>query len=111
MTARRTSHVDSRRSVAAVLLTAPITLYRWTAPLRQSRCRFYPSCSTYAVEALREHGALRGSWLAIRRLLRCHPWNLGGIDPVPPRECAHTPDEGPDDARSRTSGPGSPTRK
>lgn len=61
------------------------------SPLLGPRCRFYPSCSAYAVEALRTHGALRGSWLAGRRLLRCHPWNPGGLDPVPPT--------------SRTSGP------
>lgn len=54
------------------------------SPLLGPRCRFYPSCSSYAVEALRTHGALRGSWLAGRRLLRCHPWNPGGLDPVPP---------------------------
>jgi putative membrane protein insertion efficiency factor len=53
------------------------------SPLLGPRCRFYPSCSAYAVTALQRHGALRGSWLAIRRLLRCHPWNPGGIDHVP----------------------------
>ena len=111
MKSRHASDDEARRSVAATLLTAPITLYRWTAPLRQSRCRFYPSCSTYAVEALRTHGAVRGSWLGARRVLRCHPWNLGGIDPVPPRGHDHTSDGGPQDARSRTSGPGAPTRK
>lgn len=51
----------------------------WIPP----RCRFYPSCSAYAVTALRRHGALRGSWLAARRLGRCHPWNPGGVDHVP----------------------------
>ena len=54
------------------------------SPLLGPRCRFYPSCSAYAVEALTTHGALRGTWLAGRRLLRCHPWNPGGPDPVPP---------------------------
>lgn len=63
-----------------------IGVYRATGALRQPRCRFYPSCSTYAVGALRQHGALHGSWLAARRLLRCHPWNPGGIDPVPERQ-------------------------
>ena len=48
------------------------------------RCRFYPSCSCYAGEALRMHGALHGSWLAARRVLRCHPFHPGGFDPVPP---------------------------
>jgi uncharacterized protein len=56
----------------------------FVSPLLGPRCRFYPSCSAYAVEALTTHGALRGSWLATRRLLRCHPWNPGGPDPVPP---------------------------
>ncbi|MDF1586728.1 membrane protein insertion efficiency factor YidD [Rhodospirillales bacterium YIM 152171] len=48
-------------------------------------CRYVPSCSEYALEALAEHGALRGSWLALRRLARCHPWGGSGLDPVPPR--------------------------
>lgn len=54
------------------------------SPLLGPRCRFYPSCSAYAYQAVVAHGGLRGSWLAARRLLRCHPWNPGGIDPVPP---------------------------
>ena len=54
------------------------------SPLLGPRCRFYPSCSAYAIEAISTHGAARGSFLAVRRLLRCHPWNPGGIDPVPP---------------------------
>lgn len=69
----------------ARLLVLPIRLYQLViSPLLGPRCRFYPSCSAYAVEALTRHGALRGSWLALRRLLRCHPWNPGGVDPVPP---------------------------
>ncbi len=49
-------------------------------------CRFTPTCSSYAIDALREYGALRGSWMAIRRIGRCHPWHEGGHDPVPPKE-------------------------
>ncbi len=54
------------------------------SPMLGQNCRFYPSCSSYAIEALRTHGAARGSLLAARRVCRCHPWNAGGVDPVPP---------------------------
>ncbi|MES2319213.1 MAG: membrane protein insertion efficiency factor YidD [Pseudomonadota bacterium] len=54
------------------------------SPMLGQNCRFYPSCSNYAIEAIRTHGAGRGSWLAARRVCRCHPWNEGGADPVPP---------------------------
>ena len=68
------------------LLIAPIWLYqRLLSPLKPRTCRFHPTCSSYAIEALRVHGALRGSWLTVRRLLRCQPFCEGGWDPVPPR--------------------------
>ena len=54
------------------------------SPLLGQKCRFYPTCSNYAIEALRVHGAARGSLLAARRVCRCHPWNPGGVDFVPP---------------------------
>ena len=58
---------------------------RWVSPLLPPSCRFYPSCSAYAVEALQVHGLVRGIALTVWRLLRCAPWHPGGIDPVPPR--------------------------
>ena len=81
-----TSGSASSRSPLAWLVAGFIRLYRLTAPMRTARCRFYPSCSTYALDAVKVHGGLRGSWLAIRRLGRCHPWNAGGVDHVPPRK-------------------------
>ena len=61
-----------------------IRLYQWTlSPLLGPRCRFYPSCSRYAFEAVGRYGVWRGGWLAVRRVGRCHPWRPGGIDPVP----------------------------
>lgn len=53
------------------------------SPLLPASCRYHPSCSAYAVEALEKHGAIRGSWLAARRILRCNPFTAGGFDPVP----------------------------
>ena len=55
------------------------------SPLYGQVCRYHPSCSAYALDAVTEHGSVRGSWLAARRLARCHPWAAGGYDPVPPR--------------------------
>ncbi len=55
------------------------------SPLYGQVCRYHPSCSAYALEAVQVHGSIKGSWLAVRRLGRCHPWAAGGYDPVPPR--------------------------
>lgn len=66
------------------LLLALIAVYRYAiSPMLGRRCRFFPTCSEYAENALRKHGLGKGSWLALHRLCRCHPWNPGGYDPVP----------------------------
>lgn len=66
------------------VLLSLLAVYRYAiSPLLGSNCRFMPSCSEYAVEAIKQHGSLRGSWLSMRRVMRCHPWNPGGHDPVP----------------------------
>lgn len=72
------------RSLLVVPLLFLLRLYRYTlSPLLGPRCRFHPSCSEYAGEALQRHGLRSGLWLALRRLSRCHPWHPGGADPVP----------------------------
>lgn len=71
----------------ALPLIGLIRLYqRFISPMRPPTCRYYPSCSAYAVTALERYGPFRGSWLAGRRLLRCHPWTPGGVDHVPDRD-------------------------
>ncbi len=82
------------------LIITLVRLYqRLVSPLLAPRCRFYPSCSQYMIEAVQQHGSLRGTALGLRRLLRCHPLNPGGMDPVPGRDtenssphknCQHT---------------------
>lgn len=96
---------DETATLAARVLIVPIRGYqRFISPLFGPVCRFYPSCSHYAVEALQVHGALRGTWLAVRRLARCHPFHPGGLDPVPPRA--------PDAAvAGGTAGAGSPAEE
>jgi putative membrane protein insertion efficiency factor len=76
-------------------MTKSINLYQRLMVHRPSPCRYVPSCSTYALEAVETHGAVRGGWLAVRRVSRCHPWGGHGYDPVPPARGAehHEPIE------------------
>ena len=76
------SRVD-RPTLAARLVMLPVHAWRLISRWLPPHCRFHPSCSTYALEALTGPGARRGSWLAAKRLGRCHPWHPGGLDPVP----------------------------
>jgi putative membrane protein insertion efficiency factor len=83
-------------SVAARGLAGLVRAYQLVvSPWITQQCRYYPSCSAYALTAVQTHGALRGTWLALRRLLRCHPWTPGGVDHVPPAPLS----------RSRTTAP------
>ncbi|MBO9354327.1 membrane protein insertion efficiency factor YidD [Bordetella petrii] len=85
------------------LLIAPIRFYRFfLSPWLGRQCRFTPTCSAYAIQAIEQHGAWRGSWLAARRIGRCHPWSPGGHDPVPP---LHPSDSPPCRAHQRRTGP------
>ena len=84
--ASHTAARAERLSLAQHLVLAPLAFYRrFLSPLKGvPSCRFHPTCSSYAVDAVRVHGVLRGLWLATARVLRCHPWHPGGFDPVPP---------------------------
>jgi len=69
------------------LVLAALRLYkRWVSPLLPSACRFHPTCSEYMMEAVSRHGVLRGLWMGLRRIGRCHPFHAGGLDPVPSRD-------------------------
>ena len=77
---------QTKPSLIAYLLLGLVHFYRYViSPLLGPRCRFYPTCSQYALDAIRIHGAIKGSWLTAKRLSRCHPLNEGGDDPVPPK--------------------------
>ncbi|NOJ69178.1 membrane protein insertion efficiency factor YidD [Paenibacillus alvei] len=76
----------SRRSLGTRIAQAPVRAYRkWISPLKPPTCRFYPTCSTYAMEALEVHGPWKGSWLTVKRIVKCHPFHPGGVDKVPPK--------------------------
>jgi uncharacterized protein len=85
-------HAVRGPSLAARALMLLVRAYRrFLSPLLGQQCRFQPTCSAYSLEALQTHGALRGTWLTVRRIGRCHPFNPGGYDPVPPPQ-GHTGD-------------------
>lgn len=72
------------------LVCLPIKLYQYViSPLIKPSCRYYPSCSHYAESAIKQHGITKGIWMALKRLLRCHPWTRGGYDPVLPNDEKH----------------------
>lgn len=80
------SIMQAMRKAAIWLLLLPIKFYRGCiSPMLPPACRYTPTCSQYAMDAIRIHGPLRGSWLAIKRICRCHPWGGSGYDPVPPK--------------------------
>lgn len=71
-------------NLLALLLRSLIVSYRWlVSPVLPTACRFHPTCSDYAAQAIARHGALGGAWLALKRIARCHPWGGDGLDPVP----------------------------
>lgn len=73
-------------SLAAYILIVIVYFYRYAiSPMLAPRCRFYPTCSQYALEAIRLHGAFKGGWLAMKRIMRCNPLSEGGEDPIPPK--------------------------
>ncbi|WP_067450735.1 membrane protein insertion efficiency factor YidD [Actinomadura macra] len=82
-------HTAGAPGPAARVLILLIRAYRrFLSPLLGQQCRFQPSCSAYGLEALQTHGALRGTWLTVRRIGRCHPFHPGGHDPVPPKKAS-----------------------
>ena len=98
--------MSDRPSVLATPLIALVRLYQCTlAHVLGGQCRFHPTCSAYSLEALRTHGALRGSWLTLRRLAKCHPWGPMGEDLVPTKEGKRSPRQVEEGAHQPTKAP------
>jgi uncharacterized protein len=93
LSAEPLTSIQPQLNPVARLVRATFRLYQRAFSWRVSPCRYVPSCSTYAIEAVEVHGTVRGLWLATRRLARCHPWGSQGWDPVPERRHAHHPRE------------------
>jgi putative membrane protein insertion efficiency factor len=72
-----------KRAITAILVFLIKAYKTVLSPLFPPSCRFYPTCSTYTMEAIQKHGPAKGGWLGFRRIMRCHPWNDGGYDPIP----------------------------
>lgn len=91
MTSSKQAHVSNWniRSIGVWVKKAILGLFRFyqtfISPLKPPSCRFYPTCSHYAIDAVQEHGSMRGLWLTAKRLIKCGPWHPGGYDPVPKR--------------------------
>jgi putative membrane protein insertion efficiency factor len=96
--------------IAGTVLRGAIRFYQlFISPLTPGHCRYWPSCSAYGMTAIARHGALKGSWLTLRRILRCHPWGGWGFDPVPgtagQKACGHSGSEfAPHAAHGREGG-------
>lgn len=97
--------LESLRDLPAAVLVGMIRVYQVViSPMSGPTCKYYPSCSHYAVVAIRTHGALRGTGLALWRILRCNPWSLGGVDDVPPARPRSRRPLGGADAKAVTDG-------
>ncbi|MCL1822096.1 MAG: membrane protein insertion efficiency factor YidD [Prolixibacteraceae bacterium] len=75
------------KKVLGFIVLFPVYIYKYAiSPFTPASCRYTPTCSTYAIEAVKIHGPYKGTWLAVKRISRCHPWGSSGYDPVPPKE-------------------------